>query len=819
MPWSAGSIVGNLGLDISGFTGEMLKAQGIAELMPRWVTDFMVSPLLGMADAAKEAGHALVEAIGESANRAFDIALQAEKAGTSIKFFSQWSEVAKDVNLTSDDLGQTFMFLNRSIAELANGEAPKEVAEAFGQIGISQQWASQHLGDTEAIFAAVRQGLRDIHTESERVNAAREILGRGGPRSIPLFQISDDEVKNRMEIARQMGVIEGDESAASARHYHELRVTAQEAWEGIKKSLSEPFQDYFSQHSPAILAGIEQIHANLVNFAQGINIQQVVQDFEALMHVVAETAQGINDLIQGFLQLQSDTSAPGLTDDDKNYLRLHELTGITNPSRQGEALVDEHDAINVDASAAKIKADFAPGSNVSTQQKIADLKETIELRQKILDLDGQMAQLAKDMTGQAPGPDTDLGQDQAIAQQAILAAHRALKALEPSAPAVSTAPPHTAAETPATRPSPPTAEPATPPVFDPEAQTRGAASTAPAVAVPALVEPSYAPPAAPSPNASLEQLEAQRQALSYANNSAVAAEAAVAGTESLDQVIARMKAIMEIQKQVVALDDEIAGIASDRNTPLPKDLIEAFTGDYDSFIQSNQTLAETTKNAAAAAAPAVSNVESPAVIAAAPAAEIQPDLTEHHAPGPAAPAAAAPSAEVQPDLTERHGAALRSQVEELAGHIRDQRGHPQAADSSSSRDHDHAPAERAAAGVAGTSPDLFTAGINELVQGVGHALGSVFQSSSLALAGGAAAAGSGIGSSSSGIGGGGGGGVGPISVTVNVNSVTGGSEAVSRQVGDATRAQLKSALDQHARTAARKAADRIARQSAITGDE
>jgi hypothetical protein len=460
--------------------------------------------------------------------------------------------------------------------------------------------------------------------------------------------------------------------------------------------------------------------------------------------------------------------------------------------------VDEHDAINVDASAAKIKADFAPGSNVSTQQKIADLKETIELRQKILDLDGQMAQLAKDMTGQAPGPDTDLGQDQAIAQQAILAAHRALKALEPSAPAVSTAPPHTAAETPATRPSPPTAEPATPPVFDPEAQTRGAASTAPAVAVPALVEPSYAPPATPQPPptpsaAALPSAPPPPDFGAVDRYASVAQQVqkltedltpALAGGD-LSRQIADLEKVVALQKQEVDLGRQVNDLQAD---PLHVDVKE----DQRQLGEFSQHLKDLQSTALA---------------------------IEPHAPGPAAPAAAAVVPGVQPDLTERHGAALRSQVEELAGHIREHHGHPQLADSSSSRDHDHAPAERAAAGVAGTSPDLFTAGINELVQGVGHALGSALQSSSLALAGGAAAAGSGIGSSSSGIGGGGGGGVGPISVTVNVNSVTGGSEAVSRQVGDATRAQLKSALDQHARTAARKAADRIARQSAITGDE
>jgi hypothetical protein len=245
----------------------------------------------------------------------------------------------------------------------------------------------------------------------------------------------------------------------------------------------------------------------------------------------------------------------------------------------------------------------------------------------------------------------------------------------------------------------------------------------------------------------------------------------------------------------VIVDDQLSQLASDKDawwrlaSVLPSGSADAFNADHDSLIHLQEAL-----NAA--------------LVVSSPAPQHQP---------------AAPAAEVQPDLTERHAEALRSQVEELTGHIREQRG-----------DHDHGPADRAelleltealqrlsgpAASAAGTPADAFTAGINELVQGIGHALGSVLQSSpALALAGGAAAAGSGVGSSFAG-----GAGIGRATAgaTMRVDVFMNGldSEKTANQIAVAIAPKIKAELDRHSKTMQRKAIDQFNRQTSIMGEQ
>jgi len=293
MAWDAGAVTGSLGLDLDGFTSSILKAEGLAALMPRWVTDFMVSPLLGITSAAEEAGHALIHAIGETATHALDIGLAAEKAGTSVKFFSSWSEAAKHVDLTSQDLSTTLRFLNQNIAELASGDAPKQVAGIFQSIGISQEWASQHLGDTEAIFNTVREGIRGITDEQQRTFALHELLSRAGPNSANLFKMDDATIQQWMEVGRQLGVIVDDQAVKTAKSFHDMQIAAKDAWEGIEIKLSEPFLDYISAHTPQIIDDLTKIQNAVGNFAADPGVKELAGDFAKLADEVARSTAEI----------------------------------------------------------------------------------------------------------------------------------------------------------------------------------------------------------------------------------------------------------------------------------------------------------------------------------------------------------------------------------------------------------------------------------------------------------------------------------------------------------------------------------------------
>jgi hypothetical protein len=370
----AGSIWGALGLDVSGFTGSILTAEGIAELMPRWVTDFMVSPLLGVTEAAKEAGHALVEAIGETANKALDVGLSAEKAGTSVKFFSEWSEAAKHVDLTGQDLSNTLRFLNQNIADLASGEAPKQMAAAFQSIGISQDWAQQHLGDTEAIFNAVRDGIRNITDEQQRTFALHELLGRAGPNAANLFKIDDATIQQWVDTGRQLGVIIDDRAVKTAKSFHDMQIAASDAWEGIKIKLSEPFLDYISEHTPQIIDDLTKIQNSVANFASDPGVKELASDFGKLADEAARATAEIIKAAGHSASKFQEARGLGLDAGESAARAIDAWLGGKNWRIEGDVEAARFKAAQpqIDAEARKLTADS------DAVQKLRDLDQLLD---------------------------------------------------------------------------------------------------------------------------------------------------------------------------------------------------------------------------------------------------------------------------------------------------------------------------------------------------------------------------------------------------------------------------------------------------------
>jgi hypothetical protein len=284
MAFDAGSILGHLGLDISEYGKGILEAQGLNELFPESVATFLENPLLGLIDLAKEMADAYAEAFSEVQKDALEAGLAAEKAGTSVQFMSEWSEVAKAAGVDAGALGAAFKGLQRNASDAAeNGGASLKY---WQELGITQDDLKAHLGDTAGLFLMVKDHLDQLGNSADRVAIAQKLLGRGGSELIPVFDMQNDAVQRIIDHAQQMGAIETSESAKSAKAVNELSNTFTEGFTGMAKAATEPILGFLGEHAVQI-EGIVTEAFNSIN-----------EDIAAVFHLSTSNGPAILQMIQ-----------------------------------------------------------------------------------------------------------------------------------------------------------------------------------------------------------------------------------------------------------------------------------------------------------------------------------------------------------------------------------------------------------------------------------------------------------------------------------------------------------------------------------------
>ncbi len=254
MSFDAGSISGKLELDPEGFTSGMLKAEGIAELFPEVVKNFLASPLLGLADTVKETFDFVKESIASTIDEASQTGFNAEKIGVHAEWLSQWSGVAKTVGVDQDRLTNGMFLLTRQVGDALEGN--KAAQKGFENLGISMQWLGEHSNDTAAIFEEVEKRLSSMEDKTKRNAAAQEVLGRSVRDLAPIFSMNAADIQHIMEMQQKLGDVTDDEEARQGQAAKKLEAEWSMAVEGIKKAIGSGFMDEIVNRSPEIEAAL-----------------------------------------------------------------------------------------------------------------------------------------------------------------------------------------------------------------------------------------------------------------------------------------------------------------------------------------------------------------------------------------------------------------------------------------------------------------------------------------------------------------------------------------------------------------------------------
>jgi len=225
--------MGRLGLDLGGFTGNVLKAEGMTRVLGGTFSTFLANPLLGIVDLAKRAGGALVHMITGPAQEADSLRKLAMSTGTTIEFLSGLRHAADLSNTSIDAMEGAFTRMVRGMQEEGG-------AAAFEALGIQVRDSSGQLRSAQNVFLEVADAFSQMENQTERAGKAQDIFGRTAQELIPLLSEGKAGISAMIAEAGELGLVFDDTSGAGAERFNDALTRMSAVWAGLKQNVAVP---------------------------------------------------------------------------------------------------------------------------------------------------------------------------------------------------------------------------------------------------------------------------------------------------------------------------------------------------------------------------------------------------------------------------------------------------------------------------------------------------------------------------------------------------------------------------------------------------
>jgi len=265
------AIKGAMSFDFSQYMKGMMQVQSLTAIFPQCVTNFIANPLLGLVGIFKDATRTIAGWVGNLAEAADSADELAASVGMNVEFMTAFARVAELNGASLQDVGQAAQFLNRSMAEAAEGGAK---AEAFAKLGVSFRDAAGGMRSAEDVLLPLGEALKNLPDAAQRTQVAMELLGRGARPMITVFMQGQKAVEDQMNTFRQLGGVTTVEEAKIASEFTDMAKMVSSAWEGVKKALAFPIMQGLMPHLNRLLDWMKQhpdeMKMKMENLANGI---------------------------------------------------------------------------------------------------------------------------------------------------------------------------------------------------------------------------------------------------------------------------------------------------------------------------------------------------------------------------------------------------------------------------------------------------------------------------------------------------------------------------------------------------------------------
>jgi hypothetical protein len=319
MAFDAGTILGHLTLDQSGFTSGILQAQGMTQLLGSTISGALVHPILAAVMATKELATwtaAFVKgAVTGAADAADSIGKLSQATGTSTEFLSGLSYAADLADVGFEQLKMGIGQMINALADAAKGTGP--AAEAFARLGVSATDGAGNLRGAEDVFLDVAEALKNVGNATERAALVQDLFGRGSLRLVPLLAQGRAGLQAMFQAAKDTGNIFDAEAAAGANVFNDAITRAKAVWTGLKNAVGVPifealgkaFEDLGAILGPYLTPVIEAYRAAWEELAPQLGdiVRQVGSSLlpylKALPGILADTVPFMRMILDLALQL------------------------------------------------------------------------------------------------------------------------------------------------------------------------------------------------------------------------------------------------------------------------------------------------------------------------------------------------------------------------------------------------------------------------------------------------------------------------------------------------------------------------------------
>lgn len=237
------------------------------------------------------------------------IALAAQKAGTSTEFISGLGYAAQLSGVQFDQLQTGLKFFSRAIGDTEAGIPA--ASRGFDALGISIKDASGQIKPTEQLLMEVADAFHSHADSAEKARIATLLFGRSGTELIPVLNQGSAGIDELMGEAKKMGLVLDDASAHSMRD-------AEEALKRLKASGEGAALQFMAGMVPSLeavanaLLGVDTQSSKLAGTWAG---QEFLASVQAVSGVTVALAEAYYKADIAFLKFQADLGSKSARDE------------------------------------------------------------------------------------------------------------------------------------------------------------------------------------------------------------------------------------------------------------------------------------------------------------------------------------------------------------------------------------------------------------------------------------------------------------------------------------------------------------------------
>lgn len=307
MSFNAGAITSTLGLDVSPFAQGMLQAQGIANVFPQMVQNFLANPILGVIGVLSDLGGSLKAAFTNATNAADDMNDMAVAVGVAVEKLTALGAVASMSGGSVESTADAFKFLGKSVAEAMKGG---DAADVFEDLGIALRDATGEARPLQDVMLDVADALKYAPSAAQRTALAMDLLGKSGVDMIPTLIQGSDALREQIAQMERYGAAVTSDSAKSADGWNDAFGEISLAMQGIQNSFAAeirsallPFLEsvvgWVRQYQPVIRAFIGDVLDGVSWLAANIAGPMVRGAFGMFQTLLTSMVGAFNSVVAG----------------------------------------------------------------------------------------------------------------------------------------------------------------------------------------------------------------------------------------------------------------------------------------------------------------------------------------------------------------------------------------------------------------------------------------------------------------------------------------------------------------------------------------